>query len=48
MGYKPQLLSVYLGIHTNYSDISLTGSRRAELGVSQHQETKIFPLGEGF
>lgn len=26
MGYKPQLLSAYLGIHTNYSDISLTGS----------------------
>lgn len=46
MGYKPQLLSAYLGTHTNYSDISLTGSRRAAAWSSSTLRNKdIFFMG---
>ena len=44
MGYKPQLLSVYLGTHTNYNAISLTGSRRAAAWSSFNTEKQKYFL----
>ena len=44
MGYKAQLLSVYLGTHTNYNAISLTGSRRAAAWSSFNTEKQKYFL----